>query len=97
PCPAGRPSPCRSAELPPRRPYRPPCYRTELPGRMGTSQPNTWASRAIARLSRPCDGASLAVFRICFGLLLAYEIDFKFKAKKVDELHASHLSFKYPL
>lgn len=64
---------------------------------MGTSQPNTWASRAIARLSRPCDGASLAVFRICFGLLLAYEIDFKFKAKKVDELHASPLSFKYPL
>lgn len=63
---------------------------------MGTSQPDTWWSRAIAALSRPRDGASLAVFRICFGLLLAYEIDFKFKVKKVDELHASHLSFKYP-
>ncbi|HEY6727001.1 MAG TPA: HTTM domain-containing protein [Polyangiaceae bacterium] len=64
---------------------------------MGTSQPDTWWSRVIATLSRPCDGASLAVFRICFGLLLAYEISFKFRANKVDELHASHLSFKYPL
>lgn len=63
---------------------------------MGTSQPDTWWSRAITALSRPCDGASLAVFRICFGVLLAYEIDVKFKNKKVDELHASHLNLKYP-
>ena len=63
---------------------------------MGNSERDTWWSRAIVTLSRPCDGASLAVFRICFGLLLAYEIDFKFKVKKVDELHAATLNFKYP-
>lgn len=63
---------------------------------MGTSQPDTWWSRAIVTLSRPRDGASLAVYRICFGLLLAYEIHFKFRVNKVDELHASRLSFKYP-
>jgi uncharacterized membrane protein YphA (DoxX/SURF4 family) len=63
---------------------------------MGNSERDAWWSRAIVTLSRPCDGASLAVFRICFGLLLAYEIDFKFKLKKVDELHAPLFSFKYP-
>jgi len=51
--------------------------------------------RARAVLSEPRDGASLAVFRICFGLLVAYEIDFKFKVDKVKELYEPKLNLKY--
>lgn len=49
----------------------------------------------MAALSKSVDGASLAVFRICFGLLVAYEIDFKFKIGKVKELYAPQYNFKY--
>lgn len=63
--------------------------------RMASTQPGPWWARAIATLSKPVDGASLAVFRICFGLLVAYEIDFKFKIGKVEELYAPQYNFKY--
>ncbi len=55
----------------------------------------SWWTRAIATLSEPVDGASLAVFRFCFGLLVAYEVAFKFRVGKVRELYAPALHFKY--
>ena len=51
--------------------------------------------RLIVHLSKSVDGASLAVFRICFGLLLAYEVGFKFHVDKVKEIYVPDFHFTY--
>ena len=62
---------------------------------MSAIGPQTWWARARSTLSKPEDGASLAVFRICFGVLLADEIIFKFRVGKIKELYAPTFNFKY--
>ncbi len=52
-------------------------------------------ARWRAILGQSVDGSSLAVFRIAFGLLLAYEVFTKLGFEKHIELYAPELHFKY--
>lgn len=56
----------------------------------------SWVTRAREFLGRPVDGSSLAIFRICLGLLFAYEVWVKISDKKHLEIAAAKFHFSYP-
>ena len=43
-------------------------------GPADTSPEQHWSAKVLARLLAPVDIASLAVFRVCFGLALAWDV-----------------------
>jgi vitamin K-dependent gamma-carboxylase len=57
--------------------------------------PSGWLERARLALGEPVEAASLGLFRVAFGLLLAYEMLTKLRLGRHHELFGNAFHFKY--